>query len=178
LRDNGIDIEIPMFKGNMEFELAIILGDNLGIHNITGFVESFSANYPCRICKVRKEVMEKQCYADESLMRTVEQYNIDVLEGDISNTGISESCVWHDVQGFQVLDQTGINIMHDFLEGVCKYDLSFLISYYVLELKTFSLQVLNERILYFNFGPDKGSKPFVLSMEPKKNHQFNFLHQR
>jgi hypothetical protein len=134
LRDNGIDIEIPMFKGNMEFELAIILGDNLGIHNITGFVESFSANYPCRICKVRKEVMEKQCYADESLMRTVEQYNIDVLEGDISNTGISESCVWHDIQVFQVLDQTGVDIMHDFLEGVCKYDLSFLISYYVLEL--------------------------------------------
>jgi len=165
LRDNGIDIEIPMFKGNIKFELAIILGDNLGIHNITGFVESFSANYPCRICKVRKEVMKKQCYADESLMRTVEQYNIDVLEGDISNTGISESCVWHDVQGFQVLDQTGVDIMHDFLEGVCKYDLSFLISYYVLELKMFSLQVLNERILYFDFGPDKGSKPSVLSME-------------
>lgn len=88
LRDNGIDIEIPMFKGNMKFELVIILGDNLGIHNITYFVESFSANYPCRIYKVRKEVMKKQCYADESLLRTVEQYNINVLEGDISNTGI------------------------------------------------------------------------------------------
>lgn len=165
LRDSGIDIEIPMFKGNIKFELAIILGDNLGIHSITGFVESFSANYPCRICKVRKEVLKTQCYADESLSRSVEQYNIDVLEGDISNSGISESCVWHDVRGFQVLDQTGVDIMHDFLEGVCKYDLSFLISYYVLELKMFSLQVLNERILFFDFGPDKGSKPSVLNMD-------------
>jgi len=87
-----------------------------------------------------------------------------VLEGDISNSGISESCVWHDVRGFQVLDQTEVDIMHDYLEGVYKYDLSFLILYYVLELKLFSLQVLNERILCFYFGPDKGSKPSVLNM--------------
>lgn len=55
--------------------------------------------------------------------------------------------------------------MHDFLEGVCKYDLSFLISYYVFELKMFSLQVLNDRILYFDFGSDKGSKPPVLNID-------------
>lgn len=165
LKDDGIDIETPTFTGNIKFELALILGDNLGIHSITGFVESFSANHPCRICKVLKEVLKKQCYVDESLIRSVEQYNIDVLEGNIINSGISESCVWHNVRGFQILDQTGVDIMHDFLEGVCKYDLSFLISYYVLELKMFSLQVLNERISCFDFGPDIRSKPSMLNMD-------------
>jgi len=55
--------------------------------------------------------------------------------------------------------------MHDLLEGVMKYDLSFLISYYVLELKLFSLEVLNNRIISFDYGPDKGSKPCVLKMD-------------
>jgi len=55
--------------------------------------------------------------------------------------------------------------MHDLLEGVMKYDLSFLISYYVLELKLFSLEVLNNRIISFDYGPDKGSKPCVLNMD-------------
>lgn len=69
--------------------------------------------------------MKKQCYVDESLIRRVEKYNLGVSEGNVSKSGISKSCVWHDVQGFNVLDQTGVDIMHDFLEGVCKYDLSF-----------------------------------------------------
>lgn len=63
------------------------------------------------------------------------------------------------VSGFNVLEQVGVDIMHDILEGVEKYDLAFLISYYVQNLKLFSLQVLNERITCFDFGPDMGSKP-------------------
>jgi len=60
LRDTGIEIESDKFKGNIKFELGLIVGDNLGIHSITGFVESFSSNYPCRVCKIRKEGMKKQ----------------------------------------------------------------------------------------------------------------------
>jgi hypothetical protein len=66
LKDHGfvyIDIEINgEFIRNIKFELDLILGDNLGLHSITGFVESFSSNFPCRMCKVTKEVLIKQCY--------------------------------------------------------------------------------------------------------------------
>lgn len=55
--------------------------------------------------------------------------------------------------------------MHDILEGVGKYNLAFLISYYVQVLKLFPLQVLNERIVCFDYGPDKSSKPSVLNIE-------------
>lgn len=109
--------------------------------------------------------MRKQCYADDNLLRTVEQYNIDVSKGDVSNSGIKEKCVWHDVIGFNVLDQVGVDIMHDILEGVGKYDLAFLTSYYVHDLKVFSLQILNERIVCFDYGPDNGNKPSVLCIE-------------
>lgn len=99
------------------------------------------------------------------MLRTVEQYNIDVNEGDVSNSGVKEKCVWHDVIGFYVLDQVGVDIMHDILEGVGKYDLTFLISYYVHDFQVFSLLILNERIVCFDYGPDKGNKPSVLSIE-------------
>jgi len=159
LKNTGIEIETDELKVNLKFELGVIIGDNLGIHSITGFVESFSSNHPCRVCNIKKEELRKQCYADDNLLRTVEQYNIDVNEGDVSNSGVKEKCVWHDVIGFNVLDQVGVDIMHDILEGVGKYDLAFLISYYVHDLKVFSLQILNERIVCFDYGPDKGNKP-------------------
>lgn len=47
LMDNGIDINIPQFKGKLYFELGLILRDNLGIHSITGFTESCSSNLCC-----------------------------------------------------------------------------------------------------------------------------------
>jgi len=88
----------------------------------------------------------------------------------ITNSGVKEACVWYDVLGFNVLDQVGVDIMHDLLEGVCKYDLSFLLLYYIQDLKLFSLQVLNERLLCFDYGPDKGSKPSILHSEHLKKN--------
>lgn len=171
LRDTGVYISTDNFKGTIQFELGVIVSDNLGVHNITGFVESFSPNYPCQIYKMRKEDIQNQSSVDNNLIRTVEQYNLDVNEGDVSSSGIKETCIWHKVLGFNVLEQVGMDIMHDILEGVGKYDLAFLISYYVKDLKIFTLQVLNEIIVCFDYGPDKGSKPCVLHIEHlrKKN---------
>jgi len=99
------------------------------------------------------------------MLRTIEQYNLDVIKEDVSNSGIKEACVWNNVCGFNVLDQVGMDVMHDVIEGVGKYDLEFLIRYYVEDLKLFSLQILNERLVCFDYGPDKCSKPFILLID-------------
>jgi hypothetical protein len=165
LKDQGIDIEIKgEFIRNIKFELGLILRDSLVLHSITGFVEKFSSNFPCRMCKVTKEVLIKQCYVDEQLIRKVDDYNIDMIENNVNNSGIKELYVWNDVKGFKVLDQIGVDLMHDLLEGVIKYDLSFLISYYVLELNLFTMEALNSRMINFDYGPDKGSKPSLLNI--------------
>lgn len=93
LRNTGIYIDADDFKKVIKFELGIILGDNLGIHSITGFVESFSSNFPCRMCKIKKEDLKKQYYVDDNLLRTMEQYNFDVNE-DVSKSGVKKACVW------------------------------------------------------------------------------------
>lgn len=50
LQGIGIEIDHLKFKGKLYFEFGLILGDNLGLHSITGFTESFSSNFSCRIC--------------------------------------------------------------------------------------------------------------------------------
>lgn len=42
--------------------------------------------------------------------------------------------------------------------------MGFIIYYYCIELKLFSIQVLNERLFGFDFGPER-NKPCALSME-------------
>jgi len=95
----------------------------------------------------------------------LEQYNLDVLKYDVTTSGIKDVCVWHDVGGFNVLDQSGMDIMHDLLEGVCKFDMAFLLNYYIDELKIFSLQIFNQRMINFDYEPDSNSKPPILKVE-------------
>lgn len=114
---------------------------------------------------MRIDDIKKQCYVDKTMLRSVKQYKFDVIERNVSDSGIKEDCVWNNVQGFNVLDQVGMDVMHDILEEVGKYDLAFLIRYYVEDLKLFSLQVLNERLVCFDYGPDKGSKVSVLNID-------------
>jgi len=54
LQETGIEIDTPVFKGTLYYDLGLIIGDNLGIHSIIGFTESFSSNYSCRICTIKK----------------------------------------------------------------------------------------------------------------------------
>lgn len=164
LLEYGVEINTASFKGKLYFELALILGDNLGIHSIIGFNESFSSNFPCRICNVSKEVMKEQCYEDENLYRNADQYEIHLAENNSSNTGIKEKCVWLAVKGFSLFEQVGVDVMHDILEGTAKYVMSFLIAKYVTDLKYFSIQLLNDKISSFDYGPDTSSKPCILNM--------------
>ncbi|XP_031329088.1 uncharacterized protein LOC116160090 [Photinus pyralis] len=165
LSENGIDLEVPGFKGTIYFELGLILGDNLGIHSLIGFVESFSSNFPCRVCKVKKEVMWSQCREDTSLLRNISNYNADLIASNPSNSGIKEMCVWLDVKGFDLFQQVGCDVMHDVLEGVGKYVVSFVLTELTTKKKYFSLENFNKKLSTFSYGPDAKNKPFQLSRE-------------
>lgn len=165
LSENGIDFDVPGFKGKIYFELGLLLGDNLGIHSITGFLESFSANFPCRICKAKKDILKYQCEEDVSLLRNKQNYESDLVANNPSETGIKEKCVWLALNNFSLFDQVGVDWMHDILEGVSKYIMTLIIIYYIRNAKYFSLSLLNERIQSFFFGPDERNKPCALSWE-------------
>lgn len=164
LQSNGIEINTPLFQGKLYFDLGLILGDNLGLHAITGFTESFSSNFPCRFCMIHKDRLKILCYEDETLLRNVEQHNVHVIEQNMSASGVKEECVWLCITHFSLFDQVGVDWMHDFLEGSAKYIFAFTIPYYVNELKLFSLEILNNRMFGFDFGPEH-NRPSAFTKE-------------
>lgn len=48
-------IEVPMFKSAVNGSIVQVTGDNLRIHGLFGFVESFSARNCCRFCIIKNE---------------------------------------------------------------------------------------------------------------------------
>ena len=47
------------------------------------------------------------------LLRTIDNYERDLLKGNVSETGVKERCTWHDVQGFHITKNVALDIMHD-----------------------------------------------------------------
>lgn len=72
------------------FKLGLIIGDNLGLHSMLGFVESFNSHYSCRFCKMNKNERAISSVENESLLRNIHTYNNDVKENNVAFTGIKE----------------------------------------------------------------------------------------
>lgn len=142
----------------IKFVTVILLGDNLGVHSILGFTESFNAKHYCIFCTSSKAIMEYQTIEDSNLLRTKENYDRDVLKNDVSETGINESSVFNKLQNFHVVENAGVDIMHDLLEGVFHYDICQTFSNFT-KSKIITIDLLNQRILKHNFGHHTSNRP-------------------
>lgn len=56
LSHTGFVVDTDVFQGTIKFRLGALTGDNLGLHSMLGFVERFSANYPCDTDSWQKNV--------------------------------------------------------------------------------------------------------------------------
>jgi len=54
LEEHGLDLHFDNAVTNFRVCVSVLTGDNLFLNSILGFVESFSANFPCRHCTVSK----------------------------------------------------------------------------------------------------------------------------
>lgn len=153
LEENGLIIKTISGEKRIYFSLYLLLGDNLGIHAICGLSEGFTANYPCRMCKYHRKDIAIATTFDTNKLRTVHNYAADVLLKNLPMTGIKENCVWNIIPSFSFVDSISFDIMHDLLEGVCHYDLTLILFDFIYNKKYFSLETLNNRIIYFDYGP-------------------------
>lgn len=64
---------------------------------------------------------------------------------------------------FHVVDGMVPDIMHDILEGTLQLHIKYLLKYLILEENLFSLNLLNERMQSFLYGPDNNNKPSIIS---------------
>lgn len=167
LEEVGIDINVDNKVTTIHFKLGLIIGDNLGIHSILGFTESFSANYRCRFCKVHKIESYTQYVENETQLRTIGTYANDLILNDVSRTGIKEPCVWSSqLNDFHLTENFCVDVMHDLFEGVCNYDIQNILKCLIYDLKLFSLETLNIIMKCFNFNYiESSNKPPAISHE-------------
>lgn len=151
LEQNGITIAVNGNTYKIYFVLGLLIGDNLGLHAICGFLESFRANYACRFCKLHRTFSQTTCVEDDTVLRTHTSYTTDVAVANSALTGIKEECVFNEVNSFYVTENTYIDIMHDVLEGIAHYDMIPIISHFV-EICDFSLSDLNYSMQMFDYG--------------------------
>ena len=134
------------------FKLGAIVGDNLGLHGLLGFAESFNANFMCRFCKMDKTQRSLATEEDKLYLRTKESYKEDLELHDISRSGIKKRCIFNNLSDFHVIDNLSVDIMHDFLEGTCKFDMVAILKYCTIKMKFFSLLGLAERMKNYDWG--------------------------
>ncbi|XP_066589332.1 uncharacterized protein [Prorops nasuta] len=171
LSSEGILIKINGTVKKIKFQLMLIIGDNLGLNQVLGFVESFKANYFCRICKMTYEETCTCVKEDLSKLRLTRNYEGDVTLADIDKTGIKEACVFNQVNGFHLLDNVTVDAMHDILEGVCSYVMTSLLYTFVFTKKYFTVQYLNMQFQSFNYSPQDFNKPPLVSAQRLRNNE-------
>jgi len=161
-----------------------IVGDNLGLHQLCGFVESFSAKHFCRFCMINKADCDTT-YTDDGLeLRNKEQYSRQVkclLEGTIStrDCGIKSSCLLNSLQYFHVVQNVSVDVMHDLLEGIVPFELKLILASFIFDKKYFSLQVLNARLASFDYGYlNRRNKPTALIESELRDQQKTSLSQK
>lgn len=151
LETEGVDLQLPDGNTMIYFKLGLILGDNLGLHSLLGFVECFRANYCCGFCKMDKQQRSLATLKDRYFLRNKQNYESDLAEEDVSSTGIKQACIFNALPDFHVTENTAVDIMHDFIEGVCFTDMAAIIKFYIDE-GLFTLRAMNNCIKSHDFG--------------------------
>lgn len=180
LENRGIFVDRK--KRFLKGTIYVILGDNLGSHQLGGFIENFSsAEYFCRYCLIKKNEF-KQYPQNIGIKRSVQNYN-DATEKIVIDgkpyEGIKSNSPFNKCKFFQIA-QPGLPpcIAHDIYEGFLAYDLMLFIKYFVSE-KWFSFQSLNnnissiqKKIKFSTSFPLLNSKQIKLPGHAIQNYEF------
>lgn len=149
--ENGIEIKTRTGYIKVHFVLGVIVGDNLGLNTILGFVQSFNAKRYCRICTRCKNDMQKDCCEEPEYFRNKDNYVKDLLANNFTETGIKSLCIFNELRSFHVTDNIYFDIMHDIYEGVGVYDVCNILNALISE-NLITISILNNRKDLFQYG--------------------------
>uniref|UniRef100_A0A0C9RNU9 ZNF687 protein n=1 Tax=Fopius arisanus TaxID=64838 RepID=A0A0C9RNU9_9HYME len=164
LEQVGIEVECRSGKQIIFFRLALITGDNLGLHSLLGFSQSFNHKRFCRFCLCHKNEIHRITHENQVQLRNINNYEAELKQNDSTLTGIIAKCQLQSVGGFHPVKNLYVDNTHDILEGVCRYDLALILNYFIKTKKIFDLTNLNERLRGFNYGSVKNVPAEITSM--------------
>jgi hypothetical protein len=138
--------------------LTQVVGDNLGLHAMLGFVENFSrATYCCDICMASQDDMQSVFREDQLVLRTVATYEDQVaglMSGsqNVTDSGIKRPSCLTRLPYYHPMSNYSADIMHDLMEGVIPLETKLFIHSLVYDKKLISLPELNNRIKTADYG--------------------------
>lgn len=158
LNSNGILVFVNGKKFTIKFQLSQVLGDNLGLNALAGYVECFTAHHYCRVCKAPINLCQSLCSENPEFARNRENFSHDIFCGDPSLTGLKEYSFLNQIPHFHVVEHLTLDVMHDILEGIARYEMKLIISDLVSK-GFFSLETLNIRLRSFKFDSFENRPP-------------------
>ncbi|KAJ1528952.1 hypothetical protein ONE63_007320 [Megalurothrips usitatus] len=163
LAEHGVLLELPTGNVQLYFCLCRIKADNKANNTVQGFVESFSAFFYCRMCKMHKhQIYYHTGPIPHDLLRNRLNYVNDVAVNDVGLTGVKENCVWNRIPTYHVTENISCDVLHDVYEGVVKYALNSILHSLVCVRDYLTVPILVERVAAFDYGPcEVGNKPPV-----------------
>lgn len=167
LNTDGLFINVDKKEFKIHFQLALMLGDNLGLNEILGFTGKFSSGRPCRICSASINEIKDMISENKNLLGTVKSYDEDCQLNKPSDTGINEPCVFNNVLGFHVCINVILDIMHDIFEGAANDTMANILQDLIYKQNLFSLEFLNHMLSSFPYGSLESSNQIPLI---KKEH--------
>lgn len=128
-------------------------GDNLALNTVFGFNRGFKSNYPCRICMIPLSQMEQALAIPNELLRNERNYEECLCGTSIeARKGVRFSSLLNRLKVFKVYNNISVDIMHDAMLGVLKYDLIEILKYYILIEKQFTIDQFNDIKDSFDYG--------------------------
>ncbi|KAJ1530162.1 hypothetical protein ONE63_005093 [Megalurothrips usitatus] len=155
------------------FVMCLILGDNLGVHQVLSFSSSSRANYFCIRCKAHRTVTETQTVVLPHLLRTCDSYDEDVAKNDLPSTGIKSVCIWNRFIGYHCIENCCYDLMHDLEEGAWDYDFSLIIQALISKGR-FTIEILNNLVQGFDYGSCEGNKPGLITQDHLQKCKLKF----
>lgn len=178
LESDGIFVE--GMNSHFTGTLSALSFDNLGGAFLLGMNQSFQANFHCRICTMNKIEARTACKADDSLLRTSERVNQYVNQQQYANSstllsfGVTHKSALFDINYFDLCDNQTVDVMHDFLEGICPREMKLFFEF-CLKSQMFDHSDLNRRVQAFDYGlHNRVNFPSAITLD--KN--FNSVGQR
>ena len=150
-------LSLPFSDEQVHGTISQITGDNLGMHSILGFNESFSSRHFCRLCLLDKDDCQTVYSEDDPkvILRGKDMFDMHCqsLKENLqlkSLYGLKRNSALNSLQYFHVCHNYSFDIMHDLLEGVAQYEIKLLFEY--LTHHFISQQNLLSRIYGFDYG--------------------------
>ncbi|CAB4007939.1 uncharacterized protein LOC110246895 [Paramuricea clavata] len=182
--DHGVQLNIANQVMPIQGSLSVVLADNLGSNSIGGFMESFSANRPCRFCLGLSWEFQEKFVEEEFTMRTRESYTrqMDLVAEDpesVSVYGVKKPSALNASKYFHVVDGLPSDIMHDILEGVLPLHIKLMLRKFIMEEKFFTLDQFNKQLPNFPFGVcDIKNRPSLIkNVNTGDHHLRQSVHQ-